>query len=128
MYGLSDHSVCIWTCLAACSHSVCVLEKHFTVSKEWIDPDINVSIDSHEFKMLKEGCEAIWNAEKGKEKIIFPEEEPTIKFAYSSVVSSTEIQAGKLLTESKVWVKRPGTGNILAKDFVFGKRTNINIP
>ena len=115
--GLSDHSVGIWTCLGACARGASVLEKHYTSDKRWPGPDIAVSIDPGELKSLKEGACAVWAAAKGADKRIFPEEGATIAFAYSCVVSIKPIKAGEALTKENIWVKRPGTGEILARDY-----------
>ena len=48
---------------------------------------------------------------------ILSEENPTIAFAYASVVTTKDIKKGELLTEDNIWVKRPGTGEIRAKDY-----------
>ena len=52
------------------------------------------------------------------------EEQPTIDFAYACVVTTDYIKAGEILTYDNIWVKRPGTGNIKAKDFecLIGKK------
>jgi N-acetylneuraminate synthase len=65
---------------------------------------------------LVEGSKAI-HACLGGRKEILREEQPTIDFAYASVVAIQDIAPGEAIAESNVWVKRPGTGEILAKDF-----------
>ena len=59
----------------------------------------------------------------GGTKEILKEEQPTIDFAYASVVAIEDIKPGDEFTYKNVWVKRPGTGEILAKDFesILGK-------
>ena len=44
-------------------------------------------------------------------------------FAFASVVAIKEIKAGELFSTENIWVKKPGTGEIEAKDFnsVIGK-------
>ena len=46
-----------------------------------------------------------------------------IDFAYSSVVTIKQIKKGEKFTLENTWVKRPGTGEILASDLdrVLGK-------
>ena len=41
----------------------------------------------------------------------------TINFAYASVVTTKDIKKGDVITEDNIWVKRPGTGEIRARDF-----------
>ena len=57
-------------------------------------------------------------------------EQPTIDFAYASVVSIKDIKAGEEFTMENLWVKRPGTGEILAKEFegLLGKKATSDIP
>ena len=53
----------------------------------------------------------------GGEKEPAKEEEVTINFAFSSVVSIKEIKKGDKLSRENIWVKRPGTGQIKASEF-----------
>ena len=114
--GLSDHSIGNYTCFAALAYGANILEKHFTSDKNWPGPDIPVSIDPSELKDLIIGSKAIYQAKKGR-KTILKEEQPTIDFAYSCVVSIKEIKKEEKFSKENIWVKRPGTGEILAKDY-----------
>tara|TARA_R110002126_G_scaffold120730_1_gene261939 strand:- start:8295 stop:9329 length:1035 start_codon:yes stop_codon:yes gene_type:complete len=114
--GLSDHSLGNYTCFGATALGASILEKHFTSSKEWEGPDIFISIDPLELSDLIKGSEAIHSARHGS-KSILSEEQPTIDFAYASVVAINNISPGEILSYDNIWVKRPGTGQILAKDF-----------
>lgn len=121
--GLSDHSMGIWTCLGAVPMGASILEKHFTSDTSWPGPDIPISIDPRELANLIEGSRAI-HAALGGGKTILQEEQPTIDFAYACVVVTRPISAGGVIGEDNVWVKRPGTGEIKARDFekVLGRR------
>ena len=127
--GLSDHSLKNYTCYAAIALGASILEKHFTSSKEWPGPDIPISIDSVELRDLIEGSKAIHETLGGKKEIL-SEEQPTIDFAYASVVTIRAIKKGELFTEKNIWVKRPGTGEILAAEYknILGKAAAMNIP
>tara|TARA_R110000744_G_scaffold142854_1_gene254631 strand:+ start:6964 stop:8001 length:1038 start_codon:yes stop_codon:yes gene_type:complete len=114
--GLSDHSLGNYTCFASVALGASILEKHFTSSKNWDGPDVPISIDPHELKDLICGSRAIHEA-LGGNKNILKEEQPTIDFAYASVVAIKNIKKGEVLTEDNIWVKRPGTGEIFAKHF-----------
>jgi N-acetylneuraminate synthase len=121
--GLSDHSIGIYTCLGAAALGACALEKHFTVSRNWPGPDVPISIEPDELSELVKGSRAIFTA-LGGHKTILPEEQPVIDFAYASVVTIAPIKAGETFSYENTWVKRPGTGPILAADLgkVLGKR------
>lgn len=114
--GLSDHSIGNYTCFGAVSLGACILEKHFTSDKKWSGPDIPVSIDPAQLNELVIGSKAIFQARNGS-KIILKEEQPTIDFAYSCVVSTKPIKKGEKFSKDNIWVKRPGNGEILAKDY-----------
>jgi sialic acid synthase SpsE len=114
--GLSDHSVGNYACFGATALGACILEKHFTSDKSWPGPDIPISIDPVELRELIEGTRAI-HAAMGGTKDILLEEQPTIDFAYASVVATDDIRAGDRLGMDNIWVKRPGTGEILARHF-----------
>ena len=45
-------------------------------------------------------------------------------------MSIKDIKEGEALSLENIWVKRPGTGDILAKDFdkTLGKIASVNIP
>ncbi len=126
--GLSDHSLDIWTCLGAVSLGASVLEKHFTISRAWPGPDTSISIEPNELKSLINGSKAVWEA-RGGAKTILDEERPVIDFAYATVVSIRDIKKGEKFSKDNIWVKRPGNGKILAKDFesLIGKVANKNI-
>ena len=126
--GFSDHSENIYASLASIALGACVIEKHFTVSSEWPGPDIGFSMDSEELSELVSGCKAVYAALGGKKENI-PEEQPIKDFAFASVVAIKEIKAGELFSKENIWVKKPGTGEIEAKDFnsVIGKTASTNI-
>jgi len=114
--GLSDHSLGNYTCFASVALGASILEKHFTSNKNWPGPDISISIDPPELKDLIYGSNAIYEASGGNKNIL-KEEQPTIDFAYASVVSIKDIKQGEKFSKDNLWVKRPGTGEILAKHF-----------
>lgn len=131
--GLSDHSLGIYACLGAVALGACALEKHFTISRDWPGPDTSLSIEPHDLAQLVEGSRAVWQAcGRGwaTAKGILPEERPVIDFAYASVVTIAPIKAGQSFTRDNTWVKRPGTGPILAADLerVLGKKARRNLP
>jgi N-acetylneuraminate synthase len=121
--GLSDHSLNIWTCLGAVAMGASILEKHFTISRDWPGPDTGISIEPGELKELIVGSRAVWQA-RGGAKTILAEEKPVIDFAYATVVTTTPIKAGELFSRDNIWVKRPGTGSIPAArlDEIIGRR------
>ncbi len=126
--GLSDHSLGIYTCLGAVALGACILEKHFTSDTSWPGPDVPISLDPAELRELIRGARAVHDA-MGGHKTILAEEAPTIAFAYASVVATRDIRPGDRLTRENIWVKRPGTGEFLARDFdgLLGQRARRSI-
>jgi sialic acid synthase SpsE len=126
--GLSDHSVTSYPCLGAVALGASVLERHFTSDKSWPGPDVPVSMDPKELRELIEGSRAI-HACLGGSKEILKEEAPTIAFAYACVVATRDIAAGEPFTEQNLWVKRPGTGEILAEHYfsLLGKPARVGV-
>lgn len=127
--GLSDHSLGIWTCLGAVAQGARILEKHFTITRDWPGPDISISIEPQELRDLIAGSAAVWQASGGS-KGVLPEEQPVIDFAYASVVSITKISKGESFTKDNIWVKRPGLGPIKAEKYadLLGKTAGRDIP
>lgn len=127
--GLSDHSLGIYTCLGAVPLGARILEKHFTSDKSWPGPDVPISIDPKELKELIEGSRAVFQA-LGGHKEILKEEKPTIDFAYACVVTTVPIKKGERFSKENLWVKRPGTGELKAKDYeiVLGKTCGADLP
>jgi N-acetylneuraminate synthase len=126
--GLSDHSIGNYTSFAAIPLGVSIIEKHFTSNKSWSGPDIQVSIDPNELKDLLIGSSAIHESLNGH-KTILKDEKPTINFAYSCVVSITNIKKDEIFSEKNIWVKRPGTGKIKAENYkkIIGKKAKRGI-
>ena len=126
--GLSDHSLGISVALGSIAVGANIVEKHFTKSREWPGPDNPFSIEPKELKNLVDWSKEIWKARGGK-KDILDDEKPVIDFAYACVVAIKDINKGEALSLDNIWVKRPGTGEIFAKDFenVLGKVATVNI-
>lgn len=114
--GLSDHTLTIYPCLGAVALGASMLERHYTSDKSWPGPDVFLSMDPQEMKALIEGSRLI-HAALGGTKAILPEEQVTIDFAYASCVTIAPVKKGEALTKANLWVKRPGTGQILAEHF-----------
>ena len=126
--GLSDHSLGISVALGSVAVGANIVEKHFTKSRQWPGPDNPFSIEPNELKNLVDWSKEIWKARGGK-KDILDDEKPVIDFAYACVVAIKDINKGEALSLDNIWVKRPGTGEIFAKDFedLLGKVATVDI-
>ncbi len=127
--GLSDHTGDNYTSYAAIAMGASIIEKHFIDNKnKRKGPDISASIDYKQLKELIDGCNKIYKSIPGKKKPV-KEELSTMKFAFASVVSIKNIKKGEKLSHKNIWVKRPGSGNFLAKDLkrLIGRVAKKNI-
>jgi len=114
--GLSDHTTSNYACLGAVAVGACILERHFTDSMDRPGPDIICSMDETAMSELIQGAKIIAQCRGGK-KAPIPEEQPTIDFAFATVVTTQKIYKGETFNTKNLWVKRPGTGEILAEDY-----------
>ncbi|MDC1322623.1 N-acetylneuraminate synthase family protein [Pseudomonadales bacterium] len=126
--GLSDHTVNNLACFGAVALGASILERHFTDDMSREGPDIVCSMDPTACQELIEGSRILMQ-ERGGEKGPVPEEQATIDFAFATVVSIAPIKAGDIFTTDNIWVKRPGTGAILADRFeqILGKTAAVDI-
>ena len=127
--GLSDHTTSNVPALGAVALGASILERHFTDTMDREGPDIVCSMDPSSLNELITQSKVMKKA-RGGSKGPVEAEQPTIDFAYASVVSIKDIKAGEEFTIENLWVKRPGTGEILAKEFegLLGKKATSDIP
>lgn len=126
--GFSDHTVHNFACFGAVALGASILERHFTDSKDRPGPDIINSMDPIELQELIYGSREIHKM-RGGQKEAAVEEKVTIDFAFATVVTIKDVKEGELLTRDNIWVKRPGTGEILAEyyELMIGKKAVKNI-
>ena len=129
LIGLSDHSLNNLACLSATALGACVLERHFTDTKERYGEDIICSMDIKECQELIAQSAEIQKMRGGKKEAT-QEEKITIEFAFNTLVAAKDIAEGNILTRDMVYTKRPSLKGILAADMdkAIGKKTNKLIP
>jgi N-acetylneuraminate synthase len=120
--GLSDHTTTNLACFGAVALGASILERHFTDRMDRIGPDIINSMDPIGLKELITGATEIAKMRGGKKEAAV-EEKVTIDFAFATVVAIKDIKKGDKFTKENLWVKRPGTGEILAEEYneIIGK-------
>jgi len=128
VFGLSDHSLNNNACLGAVALGASILERHFTDHMQRTGPDIVCSMDEKATSELIVSSNEIWQM-RGGTKVPAQEEQVTIDFAFATVCTIASIKKGEVLTQENIWVKRPGTGKILAEQYnkVLGKTAARNI-
>lgn len=129
VFGLSDHTLNNNACLGAVALGASILERHFTDHMKRTGPDIVCSMDEQACKELISSSNEIWQM-LGGTKAPAKEEQVTIDFAFATVCTIKDVTVGEVLDETNIWVKRPGTGQILAKDYkkVLGRKVKNNLP
>jgi len=127
--GLSDHTTDNIACFGAVALGASILERHFTDHMFRKGPDIVCSMDEKACRELIEGSRKL-HSELGGTKGPAKEEQVTIDFAFATVVTIAPIKEGEEFTMKNLWVKRPGTGPILAERFeeILGKVATRDIP
>ena len=128
VFGLSDHTLNNNACQGAVALGASILERHFTDTMQRTGPDIVCSMDEQTTKELIISSNEIWQMRGGTKEPAL-EEQVTIDFAFATVCTIADIKKGEKLSKENIWVKRPGTGKILAEHFIdlIGKKATRNI-
>jgi len=107
--GLSDHTLGIAVPVAAVALGACIVEKHFTLSRDISGPDSAFSLEPQEFKAM---VEAIRVAEKalGKASYEIGEKEAASRVFRRSLFVVKDMKAGDMFTTENVRSIRPGYG------------------
>jgi N-acetylneuraminate synthase len=107
--GLSDHTLGIAVPVAAVALGACIVEKHFTLSRDIAGPDSAFSLEPHEFKAM---VEAIRTVEKALGKVHYgiTEQEAKSRVFRRSLWVVKDMKAGEMFTEENVRSIRPGYG------------------
>lgn len=126
--GLSDHTLTNTACIAAMALGASLVERHFIDKMERPGPDVVCSMDEQRCAELIKAAKDIPLMLGGKKEAA-KEEQVTIDFAFATVVTIKPIKAGEIFTKDNIWVKRPGTGEILAEkyDEILGKKATGDI-
>ena len=107
--GLSDHTLGSVVPVAAVSLGACIIEKHFTLSRESTGPDSAFSLAPEEFKAMVEGVRM---AERALGEVHYgpsPAEEKSRVFRRSLFIVE-DVKAGEVLTPRNVRSIRPADG------------------
>lgn len=128
VFGLSDHTLNNNACFGAVALGASILERHFTDNMNRTGPDIICSMDEQNTATLIESSNEIWQM-RGGTKVPAKEEQVTIDFAFATVCTIANVKQGEVFTKENIWVKRPGTGAILAEQFhaILGKIADRDI-
>lgn len=128
--GLSDHTLTIFTAIAAVALGACVIEKHFTLSKRMYGSDAKFSLTPEEFKQMVEGIRAVETAlSHPVDKNDIGKFEQMRRTFQKSIVSIVDIPRGAEIREDMISIKKPGDG-LDPRYFkeIIGRKTLRDIP
>lgn len=128
--GLSDHTMSTVIPALAVGYGATVIEKHYTLSRSLIGPDHPFSLEPSE---LAEMVELVRKAELAGEYRAeeYTDSEKPFMNARRSVVVTTDLKQGDILTKENISTKRPFFNNCVAAmdyDRVLGKKITKDIP
>ena len=126
--GFSDHSIGPEMALASVALGASILERHYTDTRYRKGPDIINSMDPAELRFLIDRSREIHTALMNPKQRTGPEED-VYRFARASVVADADVAAGQVITESDIWARRPGSGEIAGFEFdkVVGKTLKVAV-
>lgn len=125
--GLSDHTLGIAVPVAAVALGACIVEKHFTLSRDEPGPDSAFSLEPHEFKAM---VDAIRVAEKalGEVSYAIMEKQQVSRVFRRSLFVVEDVKMGEMFTKENVRAIRPGYGlHTRYLDEVLGRRAARDI-
>jgi N-acetylneuraminate synthase len=107
--GLSDHTLGIVVPVVAVALGACIVEKHFTMSRDVPGPDSAFSMEPQEFKAM---VDAIRIAEKARGIVSYTvtEKESASRIFRRSLFVVKDMKAGEIFTEENLRSIRPGHG------------------
>ena len=125
--GLSDHTLGFEVAIAAVALGACIVEKHFTLSRENLGPDSSFSLEPHEFKKMVRAIRLVEKA-LGCVNYQITEREVASTVFRRSLFVVRDMQAGEKFTAENVRSIRPGFGlHTRHLDEVLGRRARENI-
>ena len=107
--GLSDHTLGIAVPIAAVALGACIIEKHFTLSRQAQGPDSAFSLEPQEFKEMVDGVRI---AEKALGKVYYgiSEREKESRVFRRSLFIVKDMKASEAFSDENVRSIRPGYG------------------
>lgn len=126
--GYSDHTLGFEVALAAAALGACVIEKHFTLSRDLPGPDHKASLEPPELKALVSGIHNVQTALGDGVKQPAEEERDTRAVARRSLVAARDLAPGTVLARDAITILRPGTGLPPSQfENVIGRKARIAI-
>lgn len=106
--GLSDHSLGIGIPIAAVARGACVIEKHFTLSRNLKGPDHSYAIEPDELKQMVRHIREVEQALGSPVKKLHQEE--SLYGRRDGLYASRDLTAGTILQLEDISISRPAPG------------------
>jgi len=125
--GYSDHSNGLQASLTAVALGAKVIEKHFTLNKNFEGPDHKSSLEPSELKKLVKKIRLLEESLGEYNKRPYKEELSNIKFSRKYIVAKNKIIKGQIFTNKNLITKRSGIGISAERwDSIIGKKSKFN--
>lgn len=125
--GFSDHTNGTLASIVAASMGACIIEKHFTLNKNFPGPDHKASLNPEEFSEMIRMIR-LTEILKGK-SLKKPTQSELVNKAFvrKSIVAFKNIKKGEKFNINNIYIKRPSTGTSPMNFFkIIGKRAKKN--
>jgi N,N'-diacetyllegionaminate synthase len=125
--GYSDHTLGIEVSLAAVSIGAKIIEKHFTLNKNFKGPDHKASLDVNELKVMIKSIRNIEKSFGSDEKKLTKSESKNIRYVRKFIVAKKTIKKGDRFSTNNLTIKRSGGGiSPMLWKKLLGKKSKFN--
>ena len=125
--GLSDHTPGVIVPIAAAALGAAVIEKHFTLNRDFPGPDHKASLAPRELRAMVRAIRDIEKSLGSGEKRPAPSEQKNLAIARRSLMASQNIKKGETFTPENLTCKRPGNGQSPLRYWdLLGKKADKN--
>ena len=126
--GFSDHTIGPEAATAAVALGATIIEKHFTLDKNKIGMDNQMSSEPSEIEQMIRYCKNIHQSLGKKRRVISKEEAKQKLIMRRSIIVKNGIKKGQKIKKEDLIFKRPGTGIPVDNlKNILGKRINKNL-
>lgn len=108
--GFSDHSKGVEMAVASTALGAALIEKHLTLDSKKIGMDNQMATEPEEMKKMVDCCINTFTAMGHKERVVLQDEQEMMEKMRRSVILTSDLKAGHVLTINDLDAKRPGTG------------------
>jgi N,N'-diacetyllegionaminate synthase len=126
--GWSDHTMGHTADVAAVTLGACLVEKHYTLSREQEGPDHAFALEPDELTAMVTAIREAEESLGSPVKRVTGAEAEMFRIGRRSLVAARAIEAGATITREDIAVKRPGYGiPVYQLDIVIGRRAAVAI-